>query len=97
MDQESVSVQLDTGLRQRVFDSMAALLPRVLAHEIPAVSDGTLLRDELGLRSTTMLELLLELEAELGIQIDVEEIDADDMNTVGDLAAFVASHSMTDS
>ena len=70
------------------------LLPRVLGREIPAVSDGTQLRDELGLRSTTMLELLLELEENLAIQIDVEDIDQGDMNSVGDLADFVAGHAV---
>jgi acyl carrier protein len=97
MDQDTVIAQPGTGLRQRVFDSLTVLLPRVLGREIPAISDGTLMADELGLRSTTMLELLLELEADLDIEIDVEEIDQDEMNTVGDLASFVAGHSTTDS
>jgi len=91
-----VTTQLDTALRQRVFDSIGALLPRVLNREIAAVSDGTQLMDELGLRSTTMLELLLELEEELEIQIDVEDIDQGDMRSVGDLADFVAGHAMVD-
>ena len=91
-----MTTQLDTALRQRVFDSIGALLPRVLSREIAAVSDGTQLMDELGLRSTTMLELLLELEEELEIQIDVEDIDQGDMKSVGDLADFVASHAMVD-
>jgi len=97
MDTESVIAQHDTGLRQLVFASLGVLLPRVLGREIPALSDATLLRDGLGLRSTTMLELLLELEANLEIEIDVEEIDTGDMNTVGDLATFVAGHSTTGS
>ncbi len=91
-----MTTQLDTALRQRVFDSIGALLPRVLNREIAAVSDGTQLMDELGLRSTTMLELLLELEEELEIQIDVEDIDQGDMRSVGDLADFVAGHAMVD-
>jgi acyl carrier protein len=95
METESVIAQPGAGLRQRVLNSLAVLLPRVLGREIPAISGGTLLRDGLGLRSTTMLELLLELEADLDIEIDVEEIDAGEMHTVGDLATFVAGHSTT--
>ena len=96
MDTEAVTAQLDVELRGRVFDSVGMLLPRVLGREIPAISDGTQLMSELGLRSATMLELLLELEDNLEIQIDVEDIDQGNMNTVGDLADFVASHSTAD-
>jgi len=89
-----VSAELDTALRQRVFDSVSLLLPKVLGREIPAIGDNTQLMRELGLRSATMLELLLELEDNLEIQIEVEDIDRENMNTVGDLADFVASHSI---
>ena len=91
-----MTTQVDSALRQRVFDSIGMLLPRVLNREIAAVSDGTQLMDELGLRSTTMLELLLELEEDLEIQIDVEDIDQGDMKSVGDLADFVASHAIAE-
>jgi acyl carrier protein len=96
MEQETVTRELDTVLRQRVFDSMGTILPRVLSREIPELADSTLLMKELGLRSATMLELLLELEEELEIQIEVEDIDQGNMNSVGDLADFVAAHSSTD-
>lgn len=96
MEQETATSHVDADLRRRVFDSIGMLLPQVLGHEIPPVSDDTLLMNELGLRSATMLELLLELEENLEIQIDVEDIDNGGMNTVGNLADFVASHSITD-
>jgi acyl carrier protein len=96
MEEGTVTAQLDTALRQRVFDSIGELLPRVLGREITAVSDGTQLMSDLGLRSATMLELLLELEENLEVQIDVEDIDQGDMNSVGDLADFVAGHAMSD-
>ncbi len=89
-------IVIDAALRQRVIDSIRMLLPRILNREIPAIQESTQLMDELGLRSTTTLELLLELEENLDIQIDVEDIDQGDMNSVGDLAGFVASHAMTD-
>jgi acyl carrier protein len=96
MEEGTVTAQLDTALRQRVFNSIGALLPQVLGREIAAVSDSTQLMSDLGLRSATMLELLLELEEALEVQIDVEDIDQGDMNSVGDLADFVARHAMTD-
>jgi acyl carrier protein len=95
-DGETVATELDTALRRRVIESIGMVLPRLLEREIPDVTEGMLLVQELGLRSTAILELLVELEESLEIQIDVEDIDRDDMNSVGDLASFVASHSLAD-
>jgi acyl carrier protein len=91
-----VTANLDVALRQRVFDSVGLILPRVLGREIPVIAENTELRGDLGLRSATTLELLLELEDSLEIQIDVEEIGQGNMNTIGDLADFVARHSTKD-
>jgi acyl carrier protein len=87
-----VAAQLDTDLRERVVERMRELLPRILGTSLPAVAEGTGLMDELGLRSTTTLELLLLLEETLDIEIDVEDIEQGDLKSVGDLADFVASH-----
>jgi len=86
----------ETDLRQRVVDSIGQLLPRVLKREISELPESARLFDELGLSSATTLELLLELEENLEIQIDVEEIDQDDLESIGALASFVASHTLTD-
>jgi acyl carrier protein len=86
----------ETDLRQRVVDSIGQLLPRVLKREIGELSESARLFDELGLSSATTLELLLELEENMEIQIDVEEIDQDDLESIGALASFVASHTQTD-
>lgn len=91
-----MTANLDVALRQRVFDTVRLLLPKVLGREIPAIADSTELRADLGLRSATTLELLLELEDSLEIEIDVEEIGQGNMNTIGDLADFVARHSTKD-
>jgi acyl carrier protein len=91
-----VTANLDVEFRQRVFDTVRLLLPRVLGRELPAIAESTELRGDLGLRSATTLELLLELEDSLEIEIDVEEIGQGNMNTIGDLADFVARHSLKD-
>lgn len=91
-----MTANLDVTLRQRVFDTVRLTLPRVLGREIPVITDSTELRGDLGMRSATTLELLLELEDSLEIQIDVEEIGQGKMNTIGDLADFVALHSTMD-
>ena len=86
----------ETDLRQRVVDSIGQLLPRVLKREIGELPESARLFDELGLSSATTLELLLELEENLEIQIDVEEIDQNDLTSIGTLADFVSAHAITD-
>jgi acyl carrier protein len=78
---------------QQVFDAIAALLPDVLGKEVTGLTASTALMAELGMRSASMLELLLELEDGLEISIEVEDIDEAGMRSVGDLAAFVSNHS----
>lgn len=86
----------ETDLRQRVVDSIAVLLPRVLKRPVDAMPESARLFDELGLSSASTLELLLELEEDLEIQIDVEEIDQADLESIGALASFVATHTLDD-
>src|SRR6266851_2094422 len=93
-EEEKVTPGLDTALRQRVIESIGIVLPRLLERDLPSVAESMLLMEELGMRSTAMLELLVELEESLQIQIDVEDIDRDDMTSVGGLADFVASHAL---
>jgi acyl carrier protein len=83
---------LDDEFRQRVMDTMTTVLARLLDRPEPVTEDMRLM-EELGLSSTFGLELLLELEDQLLILIDVEQMDTDQMATVGDLATFVAGHS----
>jgi acyl carrier protein len=83
---------LDGEFRQRVIDTMTTVLARLLDRPEPVTEDMRLM-EELGLSSTFGLELLLELEDQLKILIDIELMDQDQMETVGDLAAFVAGHS----
>jgi acyl carrier protein len=83
---------LDPQFRQRVVETMTTVLDRLLDRAEPVTEDMRLM-EELGLSSTLGLELMLEVEDQLEILIDVEQMDADQMKTVGDLATFVASHS----
>jgi acyl carrier protein len=96
MDHETLTPLASAELRPRVFDSISRLLPRVLSREIPVISEDMKLMSELGMRSASMLELLLEIEDDLDIQIEVEDIDDAAMTSVGDLADFVAGHAITD-
>jgi acyl carrier protein len=84
-------VQVDGALRQQVVGCMTKALVRILRRDAP-VTEEMRLMDELQLSSSLALELLLELEEELSIQIDVEDLDQEEMRTVGDLADYIAGH-----
>lgn len=83
---------VDGEFRQRVVETMTTVLARLLDHPEPVTEDMRLM-EELGLSSTFGLELLLELEDQLMILVDVEQMDQENMDTVGDFATFVATHS----
>jgi acyl carrier protein len=84
----------DAALRQRVVDTLGALLPGVLQREVADYSDATRLVD-FELSSASMLTLMLELEDSLEIQVDVEDFDEADAETVGALADYIARHAVT--
>jgi acyl carrier protein len=76
-------------------DSICALLPRVLKRDVPA-QESTALMDDLGMSSTTALELMLELEESMEVEISVEDLDRTDFTTVGTLADYVARNLLTE-
>jgi acyl carrier protein len=91
-----MTVSSDVDLRQRIVDETYVLLPDVLRREFPDVSEETRLMEDLGLTSSTTLELMLGLEENLEIQINVEEIEEDDVGTIGKLATFISTHLLDD-
>ena len=56
-----------------------------------ATPEATLM-DDLGMSSTTGLELMLELEESLDIEISVEDLDRSHFATVSSLADYVAAN-----
>ena len=82
---------VDADFRQEVVRTACDLLVLLLERDEP-VTETMRLMDELMVSSLLGLELLLRLEEQLDIQIDVEEMDPDQIVTVGDLATFVAGN-----
>jgi acyl carrier protein len=83
---------VDTSIRTQVLDGICALLPAVLKREIPDAGEHTALMDDLGMSSTTALELILELEERLEREISVEDLDRDHFATAGTLSDYVAAN-----
>jgi acyl carrier protein len=84
-------IGVDAGFRQQVVDTMATVLKQLLERDEPVTEDMRLM-DELNVNSLLALELLLRLEDQMQIQINVETMDPDKMETVGDLATFIAAN-----
>lgn len=82
---------VDADFQQKVVQTTAELLVVLLERTEP-VTENMRLMDELMVSSLLGLELLLRLEEQLDIQIDVEQMDQDQIHTVGDLATFVAGN-----
>jgi acyl carrier protein len=86
---------LDGELRRQVADTVIAVLTRLLDRSEPITEDMRMM-EELGLSSTLGLELLLQVEDQLLILIDVELMDQEKVDTVGDMITFIATHSRPD-
>ncbi len=82
----------DADFRRRVVDTMTTVLGQLLERIEPITEDMRLM-EELDFSSTLGLELLLQVEDELDILIDVEQMNQDQIKTVGDMATFVVGHS----
>lgn len=87
-DQET---PVDTQMQEAVLATMAALLPGLVQYDGP-ITPATLLQDDLDLSSSLVLEVLLSVEEAHAIQIDVEMMDEDNINTLADLAEYIAGH-----
>jgi len=83
--------EVDGSLRQQVVAAMAALLKRMLRLDQP-VTEASNLEDELGMSSSQGVQLILDLERDLSIMIDVEDLEQEELATVGELADYIAGH-----
>lgn len=76
--------------RDKVVAVIGSALGYVLDRELPELTETTRLFD-IGLDSTSVLELLLQLEEDLDWEFDAEHLRMEHVETVGALADFVSS------
>jgi acyl carrier protein len=91
-ERDTALTAIDPDLREQLVDTLCALLPKVLKHEVTGATADTTLMEALGMSSTTGLELVLELEERLQLEISVENLARGDFGTVGSLADYVAGN-----
>ena len=82
---------VDTAERARFVDAVRKGLSEVLNKDVSGADEGVRLFDELGLDSSSALELLITIEEILEVQFDAEELEMTHFETVGSLADFVAA------
>lgn len=86
---ETVEKALEDASRERVVAGIIAALGAVLEEEVPELTEDTRLSD-VGLDSTGVLELLMQLEETLGVEFDTDNLEMSHFESVRSLAGFVA-------
>ncbi|MEU4442297.1 acyl carrier protein [Actinosynnema sp. NPDC050801] len=77
--------------RERIVGAITAVLAQVLDYELPELTEQSRLFDELGLDSTGVFELLMQLEEALEVEFDTDNLEMAHFETVRSLADFVAA------
>lgn len=78
--------------RERVVDTVVTALRHVLdQREEVEIGEDTRLFADLGLDSTSVLELLMEVEDGLDLELDADSLEQHHFETVGTLSDFVLS------
>jgi acyl carrier protein len=73
-----------------IADRTKVVLGAMVGRDPATLSDDTRLFAELGMDSTNALELLMQLEDELGVRIDADSLEQSDLETVGSLTGYFA-------
>lgn len=80
-----------TADRERIVTAITSVLAQVLDYELPELTERSRLFDELGLDSTGVFELLMQLEEALDVEFDTDNLEMAHFETVRSLADFVAA------
>jgi acyl carrier protein len=79
---------MTSNLTQSIAERTRQVLGQMVSRDPATLTDETRLFAELGLDSTNALELLMQLEDELGVRIDADNLEQKDLETVGSLTAY---------
>ena len=75
---------------QKIITVISAALADVLKRDPVSITETTRLFDDLGLDSTSVLELLMRLEDEIGVEFDTDTLEQRHFESVATLADYVA-------
>ncbi|MEV5575043.1 acyl carrier protein [Spirillospora sp. NPDC052269] len=74
--------------REKIVFAVSEALAAVLRRDQATIGEHTRLFDDLGLDSTSVLEVLMRLEDELDLEFDTDSLEQRHFETVGTLADF---------
>lgn len=75
--------------RTEVLDSTRVALCAVLNRDLPELSEDSRLFEDLGMDSTSVIELLINLETSIDLEIEPDSLEPEVFVTVGSLADYV--------
>ncbi|WP_217223178.1 phosphopantetheine-binding protein [Streptomyces anulatus] len=81
--------------RTEIIEALRSSIGAVTGRQDVDLTEDTRLFDDLDLDSTSMLELLVEIEEALDVQVDPDELAVVDLQTVGTLTDLFARRSQT--
>ncbi|MEI5035449.1 phosphopantetheine-binding protein [Streptomyces sp. S1A(2023)] len=81
--------------RTEIIEALRSSIGAVTGRQDVDLTEDTRLFDDLDLDSTSMLELLVEIEEALQVQVDPDELEVVDLQTVGTLTDLFARRSQT--
>ncbi|MBE6763229.1 MAG: acyl carrier protein [Ruminococcaceae bacterium] len=73
-----------------VIDKVKEILGQYFDVDVSTLSDTTNIEEDLGADSVEVIDLILALEAEF--QVEIPDEAADEIRTIGDLAAYIEEH-----
>jgi len=76
--------------RPEMIGRIESALGEVLERPVDGLAEDTKLFDDLHLDSTSVLEVLMALEDSVGIDVDPDELDIADFESVGTLTDYVS-------
>lgn len=72
------------------FEKIAAILAEQLDADKDAMTADTKIADDLGADSLDLVDLLMSIEDEFGIEIPDEDVEG--LTTIGDVVEYIDSH-----
>jgi acyl carrier protein len=88
-DTASTDTTAQAAERAEVVAAIVAAITDVLGQAPAVTSEDTLLAEDLGLDSTSVLSLLMALEDVLDMQVDPDTLEQRHLETIGSLAGYV--------
>lgn len=75
--------------REKTIEHIRVSLSVVLDRELAQLGEADRLVEDLGLDSTSVIELLMALEDSIGLEVDLDELEPEVFGTVATLADFM--------